>query len=793
MSRKYFGIFTALLTGCLCLCVILLSAVEAFGAPYGFDGDDAAESVVLILANGFDICDAMKWTGQSHISDSATEKLIYEGSLGSMNTKTASSGPEFCELDSACATLGAATRMRASKDDCVFLSARREHEVEETGEVFERRTGFSFSLLPEEVMVCTGVDKLIRHNLASGYSGKPGFLGESLKRAGVPSRVINASDRSDLQASLACLLAMDETGKVIIASNTDVWTSEDYDFEKGTSTETVEKKDGESAHLNDFKGLTVVGFTDILTAVEDEAHMSKEISKKSLDDAYARLDALLTSLFSVFGEPSSTTVYILVSSTSIYQLTGVGNELASLLIIGGGFERGLLKSATTRQEGVVANVDLAPTVTTLLGAPQAWRVQGRPMYCVNTDKSTFILEKNVHLLNFSWKTRVVFLGTLIAISVLGVMLSFILLLVFTGRSGREIGMAVKAPIGILKTASAFQIYCASMPLSALIVPFVMYAYEAFSEPGRMAFDGLLSWTLFFMLVTGALISYFAFRFTGSALKSVSAIALATVVVICMDCALGGQLAQLSPLSYSAISGARYYGVGNEFMGVLLGCLCLLPYALNRVWGAKTWDNVHLLAMELLAGGAFLGSSSLGANFGGMVTALTMAVFAEACWWLRSRQTADCHSSRPYSRRSIISLLAGTALLVTTVILIDSTASEPSHIGRLLGSSFEGRLGEVVNLVYRKVRMNLSLMNVGVWTKILFVSVFAMSAVTFGRMKFLKLIGHDEKLYIALLTAAMGCIVAFFLNDSGIVACMTAMILPLFFSISYLFSSQFEQA
>lgn len=118
-----------------------------------------------------------------------------------------------------------------------------------------------------------------------------------------------------------------------------------------------------------------------------------------------RLDALLSHLFSVIGEPSSTTAYVLTSSASIFQLMGEGNELASLLIIGGGFGRGLLKSATTRQAGVVANVDLALTITTLLDAPQAWRVHGRPMYCVNTERSASTLEKKVYLLNFAWKTR----------------------------------------------------------------------------------------------------------------------------------------------------------------------------------------------------------------------------------------------------------------------------------------------------------------------------------------------------------------------------------------------------
>lgn len=745
--------------------------------------------MILILADGFDICDAIEWAGEVCTSDSIIEKLIYEGSLGAMNTKTASSGPEFCELASACATLGAATRMRASKDDCVFLSAYREHEAKEVDEAFERRTGSSTSILPEEVMVCAGIDELIRHNLTSGYSGKPGFLGESLKRAGVQTRVMMYSDGWNLGESLACLLGMDETGEVAIASHADVGTDNDT-FKENTLSKAVEKKFREHVPLDDFKGLTVVEFTDILTALDDETHTPEG---KSLADAYVRLDALLSHLFSVIGEPSTTTVYVLASAASIFQLTGRGNELASLLIIGGGFESGLLKSATTRNEGVVANVDFALTITTLLNASQAWRVQGRPMYCVNIERSASALEKKVYLLNFAWKTRGVFLITLITISVLAVITSLILLLTCTGSSERERRKTFKFQGGILKTAHILQVYCAAMPLSALLTPFVLYIFEALSRPAHMTIDVLLPWALSFMLITGALISYFAFRLTGSALKSVLAIALATTAAICADCVFGGQLAQLSPLSYSAISGARYYGVGNEFMGVLLGCVCLCPYALKSIWRTKGWHDVNLLTVELLMGGVFLGVSFLGANFGGMITALSMASFAAMCSGIGFRKADGRRSSGLYQRGGVIVIFAVAVLLAATVILVDSTTFEPSHIGRLLGSKFDGKLVEVLNVVYRKVKMNLSLMNVGMWARITFLSVFIMSAVTFARLNFLKQIRRDEKLYIALLTVAVGCLVAFLLNDSGIVACTTMMILPLFFIISYLFSSEFERS
>ena len=57
---------------------------------------------------------------------------------------------------------------------------------------------------------------------------------------------------------------------------------------------------------------------------------------------------------------------------------------------------------------------------------------------------------------------------------------------------------------------------------------------------------------------------------GGAASAVEALASVTALVIAADALTGGALARSSVLGHSTLIGARFYGVGNEFMGVLLG-------------------------------------------------------------------------------------------------------------------------------------------------------------------------------------------------------------------------------
>lgn len=68
--------------------------------------------------------------------------------------------------------------------------------------------------------------------------------------------------------------------------------------------------------------------------------------------------------------------------------------------------------------------------------------------------------------------------------------------------------------------------------------------------------------------------------------------LATVGVLLLDTVTGGELQRYSVLSYDPMAGARYYGIGNEYMGILLGAT-IIGHALllQRLRDYPLWPRV----------------------------------------------------------------------------------------------------------------------------------------------------------------------------------------------------------
>ncbi|MDO7203017.1 hypothetical protein Q5M85_00835 [Paraclostridium bifermentans] len=55
------------------------------------------------------------------------------------------------------------------------------------------------------------------------------------------------------------------------------------------------------------------------------------------------------------------------------------------------------------------------------------------------------------------------------------------------------------------------------------------------------------------------------------IKYMAFFSIITIIVIVVDSIFGTHLMQNNIMSYDAIIGARYYGVGNEYEGITIGC------------------------------------------------------------------------------------------------------------------------------------------------------------------------------------------------------------------------------
>jgi len=196
---------------------------------------------------------------------------------------------------------------------------------------------------------------------------------------------------------------------------------------------------------------------------------------------------------------------------------------------------------------------------------------------------------------------------------------------------------------------------------------------------------------------------------------------------------------LSGIGHSVEEGARYYGIGNEFMGLLIGTMLLLNYYYPRfplywlVWGILT---------------LLVGASWWGANWGGFLTALSCLIYigidnAKGKKWMY--------------------LIPFLILLLVLPIIIDIFTPH-THIGLAFRGLFLGRVGDFLNLLQRKVMTNVNLLRHSDWTiPLITQGVLLLIFYTFRYLL------PREKAPIWLKAVFLAVLVAFAFNDSGVVA------------------------
>lgn len=159
---------------------------------------------------------------------------------------------------------------------------------------------------------------------------------------------------------------------------------------------------------------------------------------------------------------------------------------------------------------------------------------------------------------------------------------------------------------------------------------------------------------------------------------------ALVLLLLGDLSSGGHLLRWSPLGHSVALGARYYGIGNELAGLLLGVTLLLPFAAcsaarhaPRARRRAAWAGVALYGLVIAA----VGSPVLGANFGGaLAAALVFALAVPVLLGLRARVRH-------------VALALGVLLLAGMLFALWDARRPPeaqSHVGRLIAAARHDR-------------------------------------------------------------------------------------------------------
>lgn len=310
-----------------------------------------------------------------------------------------------------------------------------------------------------------------------------------------------------------------------------------------------------------------------------------------------------------------------------------GESLAPVILAGSGLPTGVLTSATTRTAGIVSDVDLAPTLLQWMGVPL--RAGEHPMRVVRQEPFSTVqsLARRCR-----WNAQgLIPIGVL---QVAGGLVAVLMALRTIGarRASRRTKLLLSVAIGALLSLPAGTVLAPYLPASL----FAQYVANVLLAAAGLSL--VAHW--------GAWEQPFRAYIRACALS---------VLVILAD-AVGGQHGVKSSLySAYALSGIRFYGIGNELMGVLVGCAL--------AWGLHGLPAL-LRGLLWIAVAGVLAMPAWGANIGGLLT----SAVGLGCAWESGRVTG-----RRLWVRCTGWLIAGL-LAVVAVMWLDSLSASPSHAG-----------------------------------------------------------------------------------------------------------------
>ncbi len=698
--------------------VLILIPAALFAA-----GGEEERQVIMLAVDGLSL---PEWQYAAE-NFPAIEDFLDKSSMALLNTRTAGR----LTSENAYVTIGAGARAEGTGYAGLALNTDETYEYYPAGKVYKRYTGRE----PQGEVVHLGINTINEANESANFSIVPGALGTLLKEAGLKRAVLGNGDHKNLNR-LAVNLAMDEYGVV------------DY----GTVNKEILKGGGElsAGFMTDVDRLwknfweyknkcqyIVIEWGDTFRLRETEPLLSSERAEALFD---LQLNNLAEFLERISPLLNSETILILVTPTPEGIIIPGDGDLSLLAINNGDEGPGLLTSDTTRRPGLVTNTDIASTVLSYFDISSPSFLYGSAIKKLPSNSSqqglSGLMELNRQISNVHQQRPP--------------LIKFYILL--------QIIMVISA-VGALFLRRNLYKYLKYPMMSLMLFP-LSFLLLSVVQPGNLylSFLAVILLTLFLTWV-------FKFR-TSSYVAFFLRIGAVTSLAIILDLLTGAELIKNSILGYDAISGSRFYGIGNEYMGIFIGSAVLFIASVYQLkFNKKPLVSALSLSFFVLIIYLLL-SPRWGANFGGSLTALT--AFTVTFLGLEDWKLDKKNLSR------VIGIMV---LFVLALVLLNYKGEDGmvSHVGKAFNLVRVGGLEEVANILIRKGAMNLKLFRYSLWSRILVVFLGLLIVLLYqppGLLK--KIIKKYTKLFKGFAGIIAGSVVAILVNDSGVVAGATTL-------------------
>lgn len=653
------------------------------------------------------------------------EELSKRGYAGLMNIK----GDGGSDDKRAYATIGSGGRVSIpSKDYLDFQSLTKENSL-----IYKTITNEEPKLINNN-----SINYLIDYNDTKGqYGSKLGAIGQTLNDNNLKVSVLGNADIGDKEDEFnrnIALMAMDSLGRVENGNIEDINIA-DNSMPYGIRTD-YKKLLVETNRLYKESDLLFVELGDTTRLDSYKPYLNSKTSTIMRNKIYKNINNYLSEVFSMINE--NDIIYIISPTSS--NIDYKNQRRLSPVIKFEGSGKGLLTSSTTRRDGIVGNVDIGADILNEYSL-KSDDIVGKDFDYINKEHNLEFLHSEYEKIVSINIMRATLVNSFVAIIATSWVLAMLMLFVKDKISIKNKEILFKILKELIKLGMV-------MPLAFLIAPLFNFTNEL-----QIAFSIILMVILLYLLAH--------LLFKNNDLKQMGLYAILIISVITIDSIFGTYLMKNNVMSYDAIVGARYYGIGNEYEGItvasiIFGLSVLLHYKKIPKWVAG------LILLIVLIPSAH---PSMGANVGGAISEfVAYFIFMLILFDIK------------LDLKKIILIGVSTVVLVLGFALIDVISGSESHLSLFVNQILVNGPSAIIKTFGRKITMNLKLAKSSIWVNILLAGIFIVATLIFRPNKFFKEIKEKYPIIFKGFVASMiGCITTLLVNDSGIVSASTASI------------------